>query len=396
VQKFLSCPVEKHSVILRIIVAKYLSKLSSCLTGLVVFSGCFFGKSQAQIFAPKYSNEFLQIGVGARAAAMGGAQSAVVSDVTAAYWNPAGLLHGPELPEFALMHSEYFAGIAKYDYAGLALPVKAGGRFAASFIRLGIDNIPNTLNLIDASGNINYNNIEEFSDASSALLLSYSREAWFLKGLSLGGSTKIINRRIGNFANAWGFGFDLGAQYTHKRFRLGLMASDITSTFNAWSFNTSAFGAAFVQTGNTIPTNSIELTLPSFRAGAGYQFFPDKKIGILLCVDNGIYTDKQRNVLINAGRISIDPYAGAEFNYRKKIFLRGGYKNLQRTINQDNKRVFTVFPTAGLGLSLKNLQIDYALTNIGNFSRVLYSHVFSIRVVFDPAGLKKTIQGGGK
>jgi hypothetical protein len=383
-------------VILSLMVAKLFSRLKVVIIGLVSFIGILPEVCDAQIFAPKYSNEFLQIGVGARAAAMGGAQSSVVSDVTAGYWNPAGLLQGPELPEFALMHSEYFAGIAKYDYAGLALPVKAGGRFAASFIRLGIDNIPNTLNLIDASGNINYNNIEEFSDASSALILSYAREAWFLKGLSLGGSTKIINRRIGNFANAWGFGFDLGAQYTHKRIRLGLTASDITSTFNAWSFNTSAFGSAFTQTGNTIPTNSIELTLPSFRAGFGYQFFPQNKFGVLLCLDNGIYTDKQRNVLVNIGRLSIDPYAGAEFNYRKKIFFRGGYKNLQRTINPDNKRVFTVFPTAGLGLSLKNLQIDYALTNIGNFSRVLYSHVFSLRFVFDPSGFKKALQRSGK
>lgn len=397
--KFLSCRDELHGVILRIIVKDILSNISwfrsisvaGCLTGMVIWNTV-----SAQLSAPKYSNEFLQIGVGARAAAMGGAQSAVVSDVTAGYWNPAGLLQGPELPEFALMHSEYFAGIAKYDYAGLALPVKAGGRFAASFIRLGIDDIPNTLNLIDASGNINYNNIEEFSDASSALFLSYAREAWFLKGLSLGGSAKIINRRIGNFANAWGFGFDIGAQYTYKKLRLGLMMADATSTFNAWSFNTSSFGAAFLQTGNTIPENSLELTLPSFRAGIGYQFFPDKKFGVLACLDNGIYTDGQRNVLISAGRISIDPYAGAELNYRKKIYLRGGYKNLQRVINQDNKRVFSVFPTAGVGLTLKNLSVDYALTNIGNFSRVLYSHVFSIRVIFDPAGFKKMVKGGGK
>lgn len=342
----------------------------------------------AQVSAPKYSNEFLQIGVGARAAAMGGAQSAVSSDVTAAYWNPAGLLNGPELPEIALMHSEYFAGIARYDYAAFAMPVKAGGRFAASFIRLGIDNIPNTLNLIDASGNINYNNIEEFSDASSALILSYAREAWFLKGLSLGGNVKIINRRIGDFANAWGFGFDAGAQYTYKRLRLGLMISDATSTFNAWSFNTSAFGNTFLMTGNTIPTNSLELTLPSMRAGVGYQFFPEKKFGVLVCLDNGIFLDGQRNVLASMGRISFDPYAGGELNYRKKIFFRAGYKNLQRVVNDSNKRVFSVFPTAGLGLVLKNLHIDYALTNIGDFSQVLYSHVFSLRFVFDPAVLK--------
>jgi hypothetical protein len=133
------------------------------------------GSLQAQISAPKYSNEFLQIGVGARAAALGGAQSAVVSDVTSAYWNPAGLLQGPDLPEFALMHSEYFAGIAKYDYAGLALPVKAGGRFAASFIRLGIDDIPNTLFLVEPDGSLNYNNIQSFSSADYAFLFSYAK-----------------------------------------------------------------------------------------------------------------------------------------------------------------------------------------------------------------------------
>jgi len=358
------------------------------LLGIVLFS---YSSLSAQISAPKYSNEFLQIGVGARAAAMGGAQSAIVSDVTAAYWNPAGLLQGPSLPEVALMHSEYFAGIAKYDYVAFAMPVKAGGRFAASFIRLGIDDIPNTLNLIDANGNINYNNIEEFSVADAALLLSYAREAWFLPGLSLGANTKIINRRIGNFANAWGFGFDVGAQYSYKRIRLGLMVSDATSTFNAWTFNTSAFSNTFLLTGNVIPTNSLEVTLPSARLGFAYQFFPEKKFGVLACLDNGIFIDGQRNVLASAGRISLDPYAGTELNYKRKIFLRMGYKNLQRSINDKEKRVFTIFPTAGIGLVLKNIYLDYALTNIGDFSQVLYSHVFSLRFTFDPAQfIKKT------
>jgi hypothetical protein len=342
-----------------------------------------------QISAPKYSNEFLQIGVGARAAAMGGAQSAIVSDVTAAYWNPAGLMNGPDKPEIALMHSEYFAGIAKYDYAAFAMPIKAGGRFAASFIRLGIDNIPNTLNLIDANGNINYNNIEEFSVADAALLLSYAKEAKFLPGLNLGANAKIINRRIGNFANAWGFGFDLGAQYTYKRLRLGLMVSDVSSTFNAWSFNTAAFSDAFVLTGNIIPENSIEVTLPSARLGVAYQFFPDKKFGILASIDNGLFMDGQRNVLASAGRFSWDPYAGTELNYKKKLFLRFGYKNLQRELNDKDKRVFTLFPMAGMGVVIKNIHLDYALTNIGNFSQVLYSHVFSLRVLIDPVQFKK-------
>ena len=40
----------------------------------------------------KYSNEFLNIGAGARGLAMGSAQVASVNDGTAGYWNPAGLL----------------------------------------------------------------------------------------------------------------------------------------------------------------------------------------------------------------------------------------------------------------------------------------------------------------
>ena len=40
----------------------------------------------------KYSNEFLNIGVGGRALGMGNTQVSIVQDATAGYWNPAGLL----------------------------------------------------------------------------------------------------------------------------------------------------------------------------------------------------------------------------------------------------------------------------------------------------------------
>src|SRR4051794_16539502 len=82
-----------------------------------------FSPSFGQLTAPKYSNEFLNIGVGARAFGMSNVQTAIANDVTAAYWNPAGLLNIKSKYEVALMHSEYFAGIAKYDYAGFATQV---------------------------------------------------------------------------------------------------------------------------------------------------------------------------------------------------------------------------------------------------------------------------------
>lgn len=70
----------------------------------------------------KYSNEFLNIGAGARGLAMGGSQVASVSDGTAGYWNPAGLTGINDYAQINLMHAEYFAGIGKYDYASVALP----------------------------------------------------------------------------------------------------------------------------------------------------------------------------------------------------------------------------------------------------------------------------------
>src|SRR6059058_1287018 len=70
----------------------------------------------------KYSNEFLNIGAGARGLAMGSAQVASVDDGTAGYWNPAGLLGVKDHPQANIMHAEYFAGIGKYDFASLVLP----------------------------------------------------------------------------------------------------------------------------------------------------------------------------------------------------------------------------------------------------------------------------------
>ena len=73
---------------------------------------CSFAWSQGDI-APKYSNEFLSLGVGADAFSMGNAVVASTEGVNASYWNPAGLIQQSTKMEASLMHSEYFAGIAK-------------------------------------------------------------------------------------------------------------------------------------------------------------------------------------------------------------------------------------------------------------------------------------------
>ena len=75
----------------------------------------------SQNSAPKYSNEFLNIGVGARSLGMSNAVIASTDDVHAGYWNPSGLSGLNSDLQIGLMHSEYFAGIAKYDFGAIAV-----------------------------------------------------------------------------------------------------------------------------------------------------------------------------------------------------------------------------------------------------------------------------------
>jgi hypothetical protein len=352
-----------------------------CLLLLLLVADPGYSQSGTQSVR-KYSNEFLKIGVGARAAAMGNAFVGIANDATAGYWNPAGLSRAKKSPELALMHSEYFAGIAKYDYAGFTMPIDDKRRFGASIIRLGVDDIANTLNLVDQNGNINFSAVESFSVADLALLLSLSQDMSFLPGLTMGGNLKVVNRNVGKFATAWGFGVDLGAQYKTGNLSMGLMLSDVTSTFNAWTFNTETFQTAFEQTGNIIPENSLEITLPAAKFGLGYQFFENKKLRLLVAMDNDFHFDGKRNVLANVGGMSYDPHMGVELDFKQKLFLRGGFKNLQKVPNDRGDRVFSIFPTLGAGFSVQNWTVDYALSNVGNFSQTLYSHVFSLKYNF--------------
>ena len=110
----------------------------------------------------KYSNEFLSLGLGARGLGMANTMCALTDDVTSAYWNPAGLTRMDKRYQLALMHAEYFAGIAKYDYGGIGFKIDSNQSVAFSYIRFGVDNIMNTTQLIDDQGNVDYDRITYF------------------------------------------------------------------------------------------------------------------------------------------------------------------------------------------------------------------------------------------
>jgi len=328
---------------------------------------------------PKYSNEFLSIGVGAAALGTSNAQVASVNDVTAGYWNPAGLLGIKSNIEISLMHSEYFAGIAKYDYAGFATKIDSSSAFGISMIRFGVDDIANTTELIDANGNVNYDKISSFSAADYAFIFSYAK-AMKLKGLRLGASAKIIRRTVGDFAGAWGFGLDAGVQYEYQKWRFAAMARDITTTFNAWSFNLDENTKnIFAATGNEIPQNSIELTLPKLILGVARKFTFNSKFTLQSEMDFDVTFDGMRNVLIKSNIVSVDPHVGVEAGYMNFIFLRAGIGNIQSYTDITGKPITTFQPNMGVGIRLKAITIDYALTNIGDESLAMYSNVFSLK-----------------
>ena len=114
-------------------------------------------------------------------------------------------------------------------------------------------------------------------------------------GLTYAGSAKVIDRIVGDFAHAWGFGLDFGAQYQKGKWRFGAMGQDITSTFNAWSFNTSLLSPVFAVTNNEIPSNSVEVTLPKLILGGGYKTNITNKISWLTELDLVSTFDGKRN-----------------------------------------------------------------------------------------------------
>lgn len=340
--------------------------------------------AEAQLSAPKYSNEFLAIGIGARSMAMSGSVIASVDDATSGYWNPSRLHLIQGERQLNLMHAEYFAGIAKYDYGSLGIRLDDSSAFAMSFVRFGVDNIPNTTDLIDSQGNIDYTKITTFSVADLAFIFSYGRKT-NINHLSLGGSAKIIRRRIGDFAGSWGFGLDFAASYTPGKWLFGAIARDATSTFNAWSFNLSdQMKEVFTITGNAIPQNHIELTTPTLLLGGARLFQISPSFDIMPEVGLDITFDGKRNVLLKTGVFSIAPHLGVEISYKNIVYFRTGAGNLQQETTSDGEMRTSFQPNLGIGIRIQDkFSIDYALTDIGNNSIALNSNIFSLRISFN-------------
>jgi len=353
------------------------------------------GTAQAQRIA-KYGADFLSGGVGARALGMGGAYVALAHDVHAGYWNPAGLSR-LAFPEIAYMHAERFAGIVTFDYGSIAFPINARSTAGISFFRSGVNDIKNTLNAWDVERNQpkarpeTY--FESFSAADMAFFLSYARALG--DRFSVGVTGKIIRRTIGDFADAWGYSFDVGLQYRSKRFVFGINVQDASTMMQSWSINETAFSIDDVNPETGQPFTFAEVFEQELPAGGTFIVLPVARLGtgLILPVGTGntftlgldldVAFDGQQSNAFSAGNVSFHPRLGTEFNLKNVVALRAG---INRVTSSD--RYGTNFtPSVGAGLRLQQVVIDYGFGDFGGLASDLgYSHRISVQLTLERPG----------
>lgn len=336
----------------------------------------------------KYGADFLAGGVDARALAMGGANVAQVRNVNSVYWNPSGLAH-TEYPEVAYMHAERFAGIVSFDFAAIAYPVSHNSTVGLSFFRSGVNDIKNTLNAWDAERNQPKANpesyITSFSAADMAFLISYARR--LNQRFTVGASGKIIRRTIGDFADAWGYSFDAGAQWRGDRFMIGVQLQDLSTMLQSWSVNASAFsieetnpdtGVPYTFTevfDQELPTGDTFLVLPVVRLGSGLIVPVSSQSTLTFGLDMDIAFDGQQANAFNLGDLSFHPRLGGEFLFRNLVALRAGINRIAQTDSYG----LDIVPSVGAGIRLGPLSVDYGFGDFGGLvSDLGYSHRISV------------------
>jgi hypothetical protein len=201
----------------------------------------------------------LQIPVGARGTALGGAVAGDVTGIEAMYWNPAGLA-ATNATEALFTHTEYFAGM-KLNYAGIA--AKAGGfgtlGFAAKVLSIG-DVLVTTEQAPDGTG-------EVLTPTFSVLGLTWARE--FTDRVNFGATANYVSENLAN-NTATGVAFDFGVQYLTgwKGVKIGMTMKNIG---NAMSFTGPGFEiltrdpAADPNAGNRgLSFSSTSFNMPSY------------------------------------------------------------------------------------------------------------------------------------
>jgi hypothetical protein len=152
----------------------------------------------------RYAGEFLELGAGARALAMGGAAVAQPLSATAGYYNPSALA-GLQKRQLEFMHASQFDNLFTYDYLSFAQPMQNGLAGSLTLLYTRVGDIPIT-KLADPNRPLNDENrvvvARETGDNEFALMASIGRLS--LSGWRIGGTAKVLSKSVAD-ASAFGW-----------------------------------------------------------------------------------------------------------------------------------------------------------------------------------------------
>ena len=286
--------------------------------------------------------QFLKIGVGARASAMGEAFTAVANDASALYWNPAGLAQ-LEKNQIIFSHNEWLVDI-KHEFAGAVYHISDNDVIGIAFTSLHMDDMPVTTEVMP------FGTGEYFSFGDLAIAVTFSRK--MTKQFSFGGTIRYIEETLAKLKMR-GVMIDLGTFYW-----TGLGTTRFAVAISNFG-NELAPDGEVVLFGNRKNSGWQSFSPPTiFRIGFAFEPYQDDIHKITTAVQLNHPNDNSENVV-----------AGVEYSWKNIFYLRGGYK-----FNVDEQNYsFGAGVFAPVGIA--DVMFDYAFSN---FERLGSAHRFSL------------------
>ncbi len=292
---------------------------------------------------------FLEIGVGARAVAMGGAFVGTADDASALHWNPAGIARLSQV-ELLFVHTDWLCGL-DFDFVGAVLPLGRWGSIGASVTALSMSDMPvRTVEMPEGTG-------EQFSAGDLALALSYGIS--LTDRFSIGFSGKYIYQSIWK-EHAWGLALDIGTLFTtgFRGMRIGAALRNLGTDMRMQGDDLLIYHDPDPKKlGNNerifadLKTDAWPLPL-TFQVGVAMEALRSPMHGLTFAADALHPSDNTESL-----------HLGCEYAFREMFFLRAGYNNL---FLRDGEEGLTL--GAGLAVRLvgnRSIRVDYAYADFG-------------------------------
>jgi long-subunit fatty acid transport protein len=309
----------------------------------------FVGNANAQLFpvlggqrAGISTAQFLKIGVGGRAAALGESFVAIANDASALYWNPAGLAQF-EKNQVIFSHNIWLVDI-NHDFVGVVYHLDTDNSFGVSLTALTMSDMPVTTEFSP------FGTGEYFGYSDIALSLTYARK--MTDQFSFGGTVKYIEETLDKLKMR-GVMIDLGTFY-----RTGLGSTRFAVTVSNFGAELAPDGDV-VLIGNRRQSEWQSFAPPTiFRIGFAFEPYETDEHRVTTSIQLNHPNDNSENVVL-----------GVEYAWNKMLFLRGGYK-----FNVDEQN-YSFGLGINLPISIAEFSFDYAFAN---FQRLGSAHRFSI------------------